>query len=116
MTRPFGRGATGSGRGVAGRPRRRRGTPEEASREDAGKSRRRRPRVSYQPACTDPSSTKDFVNHTDLHAKSPSLAAGMAAADHSPDIQLTQTRHRAALVASLHARLGSSNWAAARAT
>ncbi|MFJ3906473.1 class I SAM-dependent methyltransferase [Streptomyces sp. NPDC090025] len=39
------------------------------------------------------------MNHSDLHAKAPSLAAGMAAADHSPDSQLAQTRHRAALVA-----------------
>ncbi|MEU6548828.1 class I SAM-dependent methyltransferase [Streptomyces sp. NPDC046915] len=40
------------------------------------------------------------MNHSDLRAKAPSLAAGMAAADHSPDIQLSQTHHRAALVAS----------------
>lgn len=70
-------------------------------------------------ARTDPSNiTKDFVNHSDLLAKAPSLAAGMAAADHSPDTQLSQTRHRAALVASWHIAPGSpsSSWAAARAT
>lgn len=60
-------------------------------------------------ARTDPSSiTKDFVNHSDLRAKAPSLAAGMAAADHSPDIQLSQTRHRAALVASWQIAPGST--------
>ncbi|MFF7189119.1 methyltransferase domain-containing protein [Streptomyces sp. NPDC008222] len=48
------------------------------------------------------------MNHTDLHAKAPSLAAGMAAADHSPDVQLTQTRHRAALVASWQIAPGST--------
>ncbi|MEC4575782.1 class I SAM-dependent methyltransferase [Streptomyces virginiae] len=42
------------------------------------------------------------MNHSDLLAKAPSLAAAMAAADHSPDSQLTQTRHRAALVADWH--------------
>ncbi|MFE7353820.1 methyltransferase domain-containing protein [Streptomyces sp. NPDC057543] len=42
------------------------------------------------------------MNHADLRAKALSLAVGMAAADHSPDIQLFQTRHRAALVASWH--------------
>lgn len=48
------------------------------------------------------------MSHTDLHAKAPSLAAGMAAADHSPGIQLTQTRHRAALVASWQIAPGST--------
>ncbi|MFJ6784086.1 methyltransferase domain-containing protein [Streptomyces yangpuensis] len=48
------------------------------------------------------------MNHSDLLAKAPSLAAGMAAADHSPDIQLSQTRHRAALVASWHIAPGST--------
>ncbi|MCX4787290.1 methyltransferase domain-containing protein [Streptomyces sp. NBC_01221] len=42
------------------------------------------------------------MNHSALRAKALSLAADMAAADHSPDIQLSQTRHRAALVASWH--------------
>lgn len=60
-------------------------------------------------ARTDPwRSIKDFVNHSDLRAKAPSLAAGMAAADHSPDIQLSQTRHRAALVASWRITPGST--------
>ncbi|MFD4763518.1 methyltransferase domain-containing protein [Streptomyces sp. NPDC058439] len=48
------------------------------------------------------------MNHADLRAKALSLAAGMAAADHSPDIQLSQTRHRAALVASWHIAPGST--------
>ncbi|MFC9816721.1 class I SAM-dependent methyltransferase [Streptomyces virginiae] len=48
------------------------------------------------------------MNHSDLLAKAPSLAAGMAAADHSPDTQLSQTRHRAALVASWHIAPGST--------
>ncbi|MDT0467945.1 methyltransferase domain-containing protein [Streptomyces gibsoniae] len=48
------------------------------------------------------------MNHTDLHARAPSLVAGMAAADHSPDIQLTRTRHRAALVASRQIAPGSA--------
>ncbi|THA80297.1 class I SAM-dependent methyltransferase [Streptomyces sp. A0592] len=48
------------------------------------------------------------MNHSDLRAKAPSLAAGMAAADHSPDIQLSQTRHRAALVESWHIAPGST--------
>lgn len=48
------------------------------------------------------------MNHSDLRAKAPSLAASMAAADHSPDIQLSQTRHRAALVASWHITPGST--------
>lgn len=52
--------------------------------------------------------TKDFVNHSDLLAKAPSLAAGMAAAEHNPDTQLSQTRHRAALVASWHIAPGST--------
>ena len=55
-----------------------------------------------------PRTTKDFVNLSDLQAKAPSLAAGMAAADHSPDSQLSQTRHRAALVASWHITPGST--------
>ncbi|MFF4429693.1 class I SAM-dependent methyltransferase [Streptomyces sp. NPDC001513] len=48
------------------------------------------------------------MNHSDLLAKAPSLAADMAAAEHSPDIQLSQTRHRAALVASWHIAPGST--------
>ncbi|MGZ9928308.1 class I SAM-dependent methyltransferase [Streptomyces sp. NC-S4] len=48
------------------------------------------------------------MNHFDLLAKAPSIAAGMAAADHSPDSQLSQTRHRAALVASWHIAPGST--------
>ncbi|MEU9099997.1 class I SAM-dependent methyltransferase [Streptomyces sp. NPDC048361] len=48
------------------------------------------------------------MNHSDLRAKAPSLAAGMAAADHSPDIQLSQTHHRAALVASWHIAPGAT--------
>ncbi|MFF7899077.1 class I SAM-dependent methyltransferase [Streptomyces sp. NPDC007920] len=48
------------------------------------------------------------MNHSDLRAKVPSLAAGMAAAEHSPDVQLSQTRHRAALVASWHIAPGST--------
>ncbi|MFE3739231.1 methyltransferase domain-containing protein [Streptomyces sp. NPDC059134] len=48
------------------------------------------------------------MNHPDLFAKAPSIAAGMAAADHGPDIQLFQTRHRAALVASWQISPGSS--------
>ncbi|MFF2406578.1 methyltransferase domain-containing protein [Streptomyces sp. NPDC058092] len=48
------------------------------------------------------------MNHSDLQAKALSLAAGMAAADHSPDIQLSQTRHRAALVANWHIARGST--------
>ncbi|MET8295125.1 class I SAM-dependent methyltransferase [Streptomyces sp. NPDC005180] len=47
------------------------------------------------------------MNHSDLHAEAASLAAGMAAADHGPDIQLSQTRHRAALVAGW--RIGSGS-------
>ncbi|MBW3703876.1 methyltransferase type 11 [Streptomyces griseus] len=39
------------------------------------------------------------MNRSDLPAKAPSLAAGLAAAEHSPAGQLVQTRHRAALVA-----------------
>ncbi|MEV6165408.1 methyltransferase domain-containing protein [Streptomyces sp. NPDC052052] len=48
------------------------------------------------------------MNPSDLRAKVPSLAAGMAAAGHSPDIQLSQTRHRAALVADWHIAPGST--------
>ncbi|MYX74785.1 methyltransferase domain-containing protein [Streptomyces sp. SID3915] len=48
------------------------------------------------------------MNLSDLRAKAPSLASGMAAADHSPDSQLSQTRHRAALVASWHIAPGST--------
>lgn len=60
-------------------------------------------------AATDPSThTKNFVNLSDLRTRGPSLAAGMAAADHSPDSQLSQTRHRAALVASWHIAPGST--------
>ncbi|NED77248.1 methyltransferase domain-containing protein [Streptomyces sp. SID9944] len=39
------------------------------------------------------------MNPSDLPARAAALAAGMAAAEHSPGVQLTQTRHRAALVA-----------------
>ncbi|MEU3408242.1 class I SAM-dependent methyltransferase [Streptomyces sp. NPDC006670] len=39
------------------------------------------------------------MNPTDLPALAPSIAAAMAASDHSPDVQLAQTRHRASLVA-----------------
>ncbi|SCD28505.1 Methylase involved in ubiquinone/menaquinone biosynthesis [Streptomyces sp. AmelKG-A3] len=60
-------------------------------------------------AATDPSNiTKDLVDLPGLRAKASSLAAGMAAADHSPDSQLSQTRHRAALVASWHITPGST--------
>lgn len=52
--------------------------------------------------------TKDSVNLSDLQTKAPSLAAGMAAADFSPDVQLSQTRHRAALVESWHIEPGST--------
>ncbi|MFI0977608.1 methyltransferase domain-containing protein [Streptomyces sp. NPDC021093] len=48
------------------------------------------------------------MNLSDLRAKAPSLAAGMAAADHSPDSQLSQTRHRAALVAGWDIAPGST--------
>ncbi|WP_406414609.1 class I SAM-dependent methyltransferase [Streptomyces halstedii] len=48
------------------------------------------------------------MNLSDLRTKAPSLAAGMATADHSPDTQLSQTRHRAALVASWHIAPGST--------
>ncbi|MEU6954585.1 class I SAM-dependent methyltransferase [Streptomyces sp. NPDC045714] len=48
------------------------------------------------------------MHHSDLRAKAPALAAGMAAADHGPDIQLAQTRHRAALVASWDITPGST--------
>ncbi|MEU7381055.1 MULTISPECIES: methyltransferase domain-containing protein [unclassified Streptomyces] len=48
------------------------------------------------------------MNHSDLRAKVPSLAAGMAAAEHSPDVQLSQTRHRAALVAGWRIPPGST--------
>ncbi|MFF9125557.1 class I SAM-dependent methyltransferase [Streptomyces sp. NPDC014889] len=48
------------------------------------------------------------MNHSDLRAQVTSLAAGMAAADHSPDVQLSQTRHRAALVASWRIAPGST--------
>ncbi|MET8648010.1 class I SAM-dependent methyltransferase [Streptomyces sp. NPDC004675] len=48
------------------------------------------------------------MNHSDLSAKVLSLAAGMAASDHSPDIQLSQTRHRAGLVANWHIAPGSN--------
>lgn len=40
------------------------------------------------------------MNETDLMAKATSIAAAMAAADVGADIQLAQTRHRAALVSS----------------
>ncbi|MEU6500379.1 methyltransferase domain-containing protein [Streptomyces californicus] len=48
------------------------------------------------------------MKRSDLSAEAPSLAAGMAAADHSPDGQLIQTRHRAALVASWDIAPGST--------
>ncbi|MEU6313111.1 class I SAM-dependent methyltransferase [Streptomyces sp. NPDC047014] len=48
------------------------------------------------------------MNHSDLLAKAPSLAAGMAAAAHSPDSQLAQTRHRAGLVAGWRIAPGST--------
>ncbi|MER7554264.1 methyltransferase domain-containing protein [Streptomyces anulatus] len=48
------------------------------------------------------------MNRSDLPARAPSLAAGMAAADHSPDGQLVQTRHRATLVASWDIGPGSA--------
>ncbi|MFD9623883.1 class I SAM-dependent methyltransferase [Streptomyces virginiae] len=48
------------------------------------------------------------MNHSDLLAQAPSLAAGMAAAAHSPDTQLSQTRHRAALVAGWRIPPGST--------
>ncbi|MFD4952620.1 class I SAM-dependent methyltransferase [Streptomyces sp. NPDC058451] len=48
------------------------------------------------------------MNHSDLRAKVPSLAAGMAAAEHSPDVQLSQTHHRAALVAGWRIPPGST--------
>ncbi|MEV7510123.1 methyltransferase domain-containing protein [Streptomyces sp. NPDC091201] len=48
------------------------------------------------------------MKHSDLLAQAPSLAAGMAAADHSPDSQLSQTRHRAALVAGWNIAPGST--------
>ncbi|MEU8842010.1 methyltransferase domain-containing protein [Streptomyces roseus] len=48
------------------------------------------------------------MNHSDLRSKAPSLAAGMAASDHSPDIQLSQTRHRATVVSSWHIAPGAT--------
>ncbi|MGW4038225.1 class I SAM-dependent methyltransferase [Streptomyces sp. NPDC004778] len=48
------------------------------------------------------------MKRSDLPTKAHSLAAGMAAADHSPDGQLVQTRHRAALVASWDISPGST--------
>ncbi|MCF3182706.1 methyltransferase domain-containing protein [Streptomyces polychromogenes] len=48
------------------------------------------------------------MKHPDLRAKAPSLAAGMAAADHGPDVQLSQTRHRAALVDGWNIEPGST--------
>lgn len=48
------------------------------------------------------------MNKTDLIATAPSIAAAMAAADVSPDIQLTQTRYRAALVSSWGIPAGAS--------
>ncbi|OON81102.1 methyltransferase domain-containing protein [Streptomyces tsukubensis] len=47
------------------------------------------------------------MNYSDLGATAPSLAAGMAAADHGLDVQLSQTRHRAALVAGWRIAPGS---------
>lgn len=48
------------------------------------------------------------MNRSDLPARAPSLAVGMAAADHSPADQLVQTRHRATLVASWDIAPGST--------
>ncbi|QKW25386.1 class I SAM-dependent methyltransferase [Streptomyces seoulensis] len=48
------------------------------------------------------------MDHSDLRAKAPALAAGMAAAAHGPAEQLTQTRHRAALVAGWRIAPGST--------
>ncbi|MFD8142261.1 methyltransferase domain-containing protein [Streptomyces sp. NPDC059708] len=48
------------------------------------------------------------MNHSDLHAEAPSIAAGMAAADHGAHVQLAQTRHRAALVAGWDIAPGST--------
>ncbi|MBM7054263.1 class I SAM-dependent methyltransferase [Streptomyces durocortorensis] len=48
------------------------------------------------------------MNRSDLPAKAPSLAAGMAATDHSPADQLVQTRHRATLVAGWDIAPGSA--------
>ncbi|MEV6810560.1 class I SAM-dependent methyltransferase [Micromonospora sp. NPDC051296] len=48
------------------------------------------------------------MNKTDLMTKAPSIAAAMAAADVSPDIQLTQTRYRAALVSGWGIPAGAS--------
>ncbi|PZG03040.1 methyltransferase type 11 [Micromonospora craterilacus] len=48
------------------------------------------------------------MNKTDLMSKVPSIAAAMAAADVSPDIQLTQTRYRAALVSGWGIPAGAS--------
>ncbi|MFC8694613.1 class I SAM-dependent methyltransferase [Streptomyces parvus] len=48
------------------------------------------------------------AHHSGLPARATSLAAGMAAADHGPDVQLSQTRHRAALVASWDIAPGST--------
>ncbi|MET8946851.1 methyltransferase domain-containing protein [Streptomyces sp. NPDC004542] len=47
------------------------------------------------------------MNRSDLWAQAPALAAGMAAADHTPDVQLSQTRYRAALVAGWRIEPGS---------
>ncbi|MFD8980369.1 class I SAM-dependent methyltransferase [Streptomyces sp. NPDC059564] len=48
------------------------------------------------------------MNKTDLMAKAPSIAAAMAAAEVSPDVQLAQTRYRAALVSSWGIPIGAS--------
>ncbi|MEU8433869.1 class I SAM-dependent methyltransferase [Streptomyces sp. NPDC029216] len=48
------------------------------------------------------------MKHFDLRSKAPSLASGMAAADHGPDIQLAQTRHRTMLVANWDITPGST--------
>ncbi|MFC5662663.1 class I SAM-dependent methyltransferase [Kitasatospora misakiensis] len=48
------------------------------------------------------------MNKTDLMAKAPSIAAAMAAADVSADIQLAQTRYRAALVSNWGIPAGAS--------
>lgn len=48
------------------------------------------------------------MKHFDLHARIPLLVKTMAAADHSPDAQLVQTRHRASLVESWDIEPGST--------
>ncbi|MGY3340402.1 SAM-dependent methyltransferase [Streptomyces filamentosus] len=48
------------------------------------------------------------MDKTELMAKAPSIAASMAAADVSPEIQLAQTRYRAALVSGWGVPAGAS--------